>query len=123
MYSLVIRVVYLGISFLAITAANAQPPKQTERVITGLGNLSILSKEASKEAFVKDEGLKRVLISNSLNCLIICQAAVAPNDGGRSTVEYYILFANARRTKFDKRSISKEDYDTLIKLADKVHID
>jgi hypothetical protein len=114
-----IGVVSLGSVLLAAFSVIAQPPNQSDRVIAGQANLSILGKEAP----VKDEGLRKVLTNDSLNCLVISQAAVPPKDGGQATMEYYVLFTNARRTTFDKRMISKVDYDALIKLADRVHRD
>jgi hypothetical protein len=112
-------IVCLMYVLLAASVANAQPPSETDRVIAGLDNLSGLAKGAE----IKDEKLKMILMNQRLNCLVIGQVTIPPKDGKQATLEYYILHTYSKRTKFEKRIVSKEDYEELIRLADKLHRD
>jgi hypothetical protein len=94
----------------------AAQTNQEDRVVVGLDNLALTAKEHP----VKDEGLKTLLRSNTLNCVIICQRAVPPKDGNPATTEYFLLYTKGRRTKFDKQVISKDDYESLLKYADRL---
>jgi len=104
-------------AFLVLAPSHlAAQTNQDDRVVVGLDNLALTAKVNQ----VKDEGLKALLRSNTLNCVIICQRSVPPKDGGQATTEYFLLYTKGRRTKFDKQIISKDDYDTLIKHADRL---
>ncbi len=106
-------------ALLAIASANAQSPGKNDRVIAGSGNLSIFAKMAHSD----DHNLLNALRSDTLNCLVICQGSVKPKNDEPPTTEYYVLYANGRRTRFSKKVIQKNDYDAFIKVADNVHRD
>src|SRR5437660_12104572 len=114
-------IMILGIIVLSGNVAIAQAPASTDRAIAGDGNLSMFCKFAAPQ--VKDQALRKILVSDTLKCLIICQVSVSPNGGGQAKAAYHVLHTHERRTRFDKQEISKEDYQVLIKNADQAHRD
>jgi hypothetical protein len=106
----------LGVWGLGLPGAAAQSVTRDVRVAAGRDNLSDLRKQAT----VADEGLRTIITDGELSCLLLVKETTTPAKGGESVEKYYVQYAKGRRTKVDRRDISKEDYESLRKLLDRL---
>ena len=86
-------------------------------MISGNANLSKLNKEGT--GAVKDDKLREVLLDSSVNAVIL-QDRTAQGGATSGDYGYWILYAKGRDTNLKEGKISKEDYEWLIKFADRV---